>query len=241
MYYMNYELPSRNVSLDEGEEDVGGHGGSGGADNVSPSIAVQREIASLLQPYFTADGLVNRCLDHASTLEHIMDFTRLRALGSLFSMINQSVRTVLHYNLTHSDFPMNSEQLESYIPKALVYAMLWSFTGDSKSSYREEMSSYIRSATTITLPPEAASKGSSILDFEITVDGNWAPWSSRVPAMDVETHKVGSPDVVVPTIDTVRHESLLYTWLADHKPMVLCGPPGSVWPISIFFQVFAGN
>ena len=46
--------------------------------------------------------------------------------------------------------------------------------------------------------------------------------------MDVETHKVGSPDVVVPTIDTVRHESLLYTWLADHKPMVLCGPPGSV-------------
>ena len=202
---------------------------------------MQREIASLLQPYFTADGLVNRCLDHASTLEHIMDFTRLRALGSLFSMINQSVRTVLHYNLTHSDFPMNSEQLESYIPKALVYAMLWSFTGDSKSSYREEMSSYIRSATTITLPPEASSKGSSILDFEITVDGNWAPWSSRVPAMDVETHKVGSPDVVVPTIDTVRHESLLYTWLADHKPMVLCGPPGSVWPISIFFQVFAVN
>jgi hypothetical protein len=25
----------------------------------------------------------------------------------------------------------------------------------------------------------------------------------------------------------VRHESLLYTWLAEHKPMVLCGPPGS--------------
>ena len=227
--------PHRNVSLDEGEEDIG-HGGSGGADNVSPSIAVQRAIASLLQPYFTADGLVNRCLDHASQLEHIMDFTRLRALGSLFSMINQSVRTVLHYNLTHSDFPMNSEQLESYIPKALVYAMLWSFTGDSKSSYREEMSSYIRSATTITLPPETAtaSKGSSILDFEITVDGNWAPWSSRVPAMDVETHKVGSPDVVVPTIDTVRHESLLYTWLADHKPMVLCGPPGSGKTMTLF-------
>ena len=73
-------------------------------------------------------------------------------------MLNQSVRTVLHYNLTHSDFPMNSEQLESYIPKALVYAMIWSFTGDSKSSCREQMSDFIRSATTITLPPEGASK-----------------------------------------------------------------------------------
>ena len=155
---------------------------------MSPSIAVQRDIASLLQPYFTADGLVNRCLDHAATLEHIMDFTRLRALGSLFSMINQSVRTVLHYNLTHSDFPMNAEQLEAFVPKALVYAMLWSFTGDSKSSFREQMSAFIRSATTIPLPPEG-NKGSSILDFEITVDGNWAPWSSRVIEMTL-THAV---------------------------------------------------
>ena len=62
---------------------------------MSPSIAVQREIASLLQPYFTADGLVNRCLDHAATLEHIMDFTRLRALGSLFSMINQGCNSIV--------------------------------------------------------------------------------------------------------------------------------------------------
>ena len=56
--------------------------------------------------------------------------------------------------------------------------MLWSFTGDSKSSCHEQMSDFIRSATTITLPPEGASKANSILDFEITVDGNWAPWEA---------------------------------------------------------------
>ena len=239
MVMSNYLLKLRNVSLDDGEEDFvpgaakdkSGGGGAGGAA-VSPTLAVQREIATLLTQYFTADGLVNRCLDHASRLDHIMDFTRLRALGSLFSMVNQSVRSVLHYNLTHSDFPMNPEQLEQYIPKALVYAILWSFTGDSKTAYREDMSGFIRSATTIPLPPEA--KGSSILDFEVTIDGNWAPWSARVPAMDVETHKVGSPDIVVPTIDTVRHESLLYTWLADHRPMLLCGPPGSGKTMTLF-------
>ena len=30
------------------------------------------------------------------------------------------------------DFPMQSDQLERYIPKALVYAILWSFAGDGK-------------------------------------------------------------------------------------------------------------
>ena len=59
------------------------------------------------------------------------------------------------------------------------------------------------------------------------ISGEWSSWQGRVPKIEVETHKVGSPDVVVPTLDTVRHESLLNTWLAEHKPMVLCGPPGS--------------
>lgn len=57
---------------------------------------------------------------------------------------------------------------------------------------------------------------------------------NRVPKIEVETHKVGAPDVVVPTLDTARHESLLYTWLAEHKPLVLCGPPGSGKTMTLF-------
>ena len=66
------------------------------------------------------------------------------------------------------------------------------------------------------------------------MSGDWVPWSAKVPQVEVETHKVASPDVVVPTLDTVRHESLLYTWLAEHKPMVLCGPPGSGKTMTLF-------
>ena len=43
-----------------------------------------------------------------------------------------------------------------------------------------------------------------------------------------------SPGVVVPTLDTVWHESLLYTWLAEHKLMVLCGPPGTGKTMTLF-------
>ena len=85
---------------------------------------------------------------------------------------------------------------------------------------------FFRSATTIPLPPNPAVP---ILDYEVSITaGDWLPWSNKVPQMEVETHKVASPDIVVPTLDTVRHEALLYTWLADHKPMVLCGPPGLI-------------
>lgn len=68
----------------------------------------------------------------------------------------------------------------------------------------------------------------------MSITGEWQSWQGKVPQIEVETHKVASPDVVVPTLDTVRHEALLYTWLAEHKPLVLCGPPGSGKTMTLF-------
>lgn len=65
--------------------------------------------------------------------------------------------------------------------------------------------------------------------------GEWVPWINKVPQIEVETHKVAAPDIVVPTLDTVRHEALLYTWLAEHKPIVLCGPPGEHIIFNLFY------
>ena len=70
--------------------------------------------------------------------------------------------------------------------------------------------------------------------LQVSITGEWVAWSAKVPQVEVETHKVGAPDVVIPTIDTVRHEALLSTWLFEHKPMVLCGPPGSGKTMTLF-------
>ena len=113
----------------------------------------------------------------------------------------------------------------------LVHSLLWSISGDCKSKERQDLGDFIRGVTTIPLPPNPAHP---VIDFEVSIQGEWVPWSAKVPRIEVETHKVASPDVVIPTVDTVRHESLLYTWLAEHKPMVLCGPPGSGKTMTLF-------
>ena len=103
--FENYLSRLRHVPLEEGEEDtVRTTGKPGDKDEIlSPTIQVQRDVANIFQLYFSPDGMVNRALEYAaSQLEHIMDFTRFRALSSLFSMLNQSVRNVLNYN--HSTF-----------------------------------------------------------------------------------------------------------------------------------------
>ncbi|KAL3873221.1 hypothetical protein ACJMK2_036362 [Sinanodonta woodiana] len=232
--FENYLNQLRNMSLDDAEEEarIGKQAQQEGQEEiVSPAMQVQRDCATVLSPYFTSDGLISRCLEYAMNLDHIMDFTRLRALSSLFSMLNQGVRNITSYNQHHPDFPMQQDQIEQYITKYLVHSLLWSFAGDGRLKVREDLGMFIRGITTIPLPPSTSLR---IIDFEVSITGEWVPWQSRVPQIEVETHKVAAPDVVIPTIDTVRHESLLYTWLAEHKPLVLCGPPGSGKTMTLF-------
>ena len=84
----------------------------------------------------------------------------------LHSSGSVQVRNILLYNHQHMDFPMHSDQMEQYVPKSLVYSILWSFAGDSKMKVRHAMSDYIRSVTTIPLPPQTTMP---ILDFEVNL------------------------------------------------------------------------
>ena len=106
--FEHYLARLRHVPLEDVKKDVfrtpsGKPGKKKMEEIISPAIQVQREVADLLEPHFSPDGMVIRALEHAATqLEHIMDFTRFRALNALFSMLNQSVRNILNYN--HSKF-----------------------------------------------------------------------------------------------------------------------------------------
>ncbi|KNC81233.1 hypothetical protein SARC_06434, partial [Sphaeroforma arctica JP610] len=195
-------------------------------------LRYQDQCAGLLHPYFAPEGFVLACLHEASTMPHVMQFTDLRVLNALFSMLDKGIRNVLKYNTRNEDLPMDTMTMEKYITKYLIYAIVWSFTGSASLDSRRALGEFIRRSTTVEMP---SNSDRSIIDFEVNLEsGEWQTWAAKVPTIEVETHKVGAPDVVIPTIDTVRHEELLYTWLADHKPVVLCGPPGSGKTMTLF-------
>jgi dynein heavy chain 1 len=117
MIFYNYLLKLKQLPLEGEDESFGGGGRGGGEEEISPTLQVQQEVAAIIQPFFAPDNLVAKCLEFSATQEHIMDFTRLRALGSLFSMLNQMVRNILLYNHQHADFPMQSDQVTTLFVK----------------------------------------------------------------------------------------------------------------------------
>lgn len=218
---------------DEAFDGIGRRADEAANEAMSANLMTQRQVAGLLEPYFAEGELVSSALEYASTLEHIMDFTATRALNTLFSLINKTVRNILEYNAQHSDFPLSAERVEQYVSKRLLVSIIWAFSGDSKLDLRAELGEFLTKQTGIDLPP--LGPGSSLIDFDVQINsGEWSAWAAKVPTIEIEAQAVTASDVVVPTMDTVRHEEVLYSWLSEHKPLMLCGPPGSGKTMTLF-------
>ncbi|KAL8276643.1 hypothetical protein RQP46_010992 [Phenoliferia psychrophenolica] len=235
MLYRNYLSTIRAVALDATDEDALLDLPARRTDDtdISANLSTQRVIATRLAEYFEEDALVPRALEYAATVDHIMDFTAIRAITTLFSLLNKTIRNIIEYNVQHVDFPLQPEQVESYVTKRLVVALVWAFTGDSKLDTRALMGNFLRDHSGIDFPP--LGPGGSLIDYDVQVQtGDWLSWTNAVPTIEIETHAVLSADVVIPTMDTARHEEVLYSWLSEHRPLLLCGPPGSGKTMTLF-------
>src|SRR5579859_2756650 len=195
-------------------------------NNVRDTQAVVVEVTGK----FFSSAFISKALYRAKDYNHIMEFTDTRALNTLFSLIQRACRTVLEYNEQHSDFPLEYDQIEHFISRKLLLCFIWSFTGDCPLDLRQAFGDFLSQMTTISVPV-----GANLLDFNVVLpSATWDPWQETVPEKDVDPQDVNTADTVIPTIDTVRHEEVLYSWMSEHRPVILCGPPGSGKTMTLF-------
>ncbi|KAI9821833.1 MAG: hypothetical protein M1827_002415 [Pycnora praestabilis] len=228
MMVVNYLDTLRSVQFDDLDEDTVATG-----QTSATAVAVQTHTAGLLQHYLTSDDFVQKALEASRNFNHIMEFTEIRVLNTLFSLLNRVCRSIVEYNVQHFDFPLEAEQIEAYVSKKLLLALVWSFTGDCPLDDRRSFGAIVANLTTFQLP--LINETLSLIDYNVFLpQADWISWFSQVPSIEVNTHSIVQTDVVIPTLDTLRHEEVLYSWLADHKPVLLCGPPGSGKTMTLF-------
>ncbi|EFW19348.1 hypothetical protein D8B26_007588 [Coccidioides posadasii str. Silveira] len=197
------------------------------------TLDTQKTLALFLDQLLQRDDLILKTLQEAKKYTHIMEYSDIRALNTLFSLLNKACRNILEYNIQHMDFPLEAEQMDAYLSKKLLLALVWSLTGDCPLEERKSFGEFVTALSTIDTP--LLGNSSSLIDYDVTLPkGEWTTWQSQVPSVEINTHSVTQTDVIIPTLDTVRHEDVLYSWLAEHKPLLLCGPPGSGKTMTLF-------
>jgi dynein heavy chain 1 len=105
--FENYLATLRNVPFDEQEREQQLR--NQGDTTTSMGLRAQRECADVIAPFFEPGGLVIRVLENAGTRPHIMDFTRLRVLTAMFSLVNKVSHRcpLLSFTLSSNDLKAN--------------------------------------------------------------------------------------------------------------------------------------
>ena len=173
-------------------------------------------------------GFILSALDWSMHQPHIMPLSPQRALMSLFSLLKGAIARLIEWNDLHSDFPLTDKQVEAFLSRYLVFATLWSFGGSLSLANRLRFCEEIVAICPPSLPLPGKGAGGSLLDWQVRVESqDWEAWEERVEAVELDAHKVIRADVVIDTVDTARHTDVISNWVADHRPLILCGPPGS--------------
>eukprot|EP01038_Epipyxis_sp_PR26KG_P004455 gene4455-6300_t len=186
---------------------------------------VQNKFVDSITSNFTYDGLIGKAIQVSQSLPHVMDPETGRLLNTLYTMLLHGIAISLDYSDKNSETPMSDEHIQKFSTKWLLFSVLWAFGGSMTNDRRLVLCQVVAdSAVDVELPPGDKSK---LFDMQANVEGDWIEWSSYVTVRDLEPHQVSGGDIVIQTTDTTRHVEVMKSWLMAHKPLILCGPPGS--------------
>ncbi|WFD02078.1 hypothetical protein MOBT1_000756 [Malassezia obtusa] len=189
------------------------------------SAAVCARAAEALAPHCAPGALVDAAFTAAHAHDaHVMPADDARYIATLFALLRRAARQVLAYNARHADFPLRDAQVATFMERALCVALVWACAGDAPHTVRAALAATVR-----THAPHVELPAGELLEHYVEAgpEARWRAWADEVAHVEVETSALASADAVIPTLDTVRQEALLHAILLDHRPVVLCGPPGS--------------
>ena len=179
-----------------------------------------------IKKFFEPNNLVQLALESAEKLPHVMEFSKIRVIESMFALLRRGISNIIEYNNSYFEMDMNEEKISGYMCKWLIISIIWGFGGSLNLANRTKFSDDLKSFTSeIEFPKQDTL---NMIDYSLDIgENNWNPWKNKVPNVKIDSQRVSDADLVIPTVDTVRHQEILCSWISEHRPFILCGPPGS--------------
>ncbi|KAK6589101.1 dynein heavy chain [Cryptosporidium xiaoi] len=213
-------------------------------DVIEREAGIRSKANSLWLSLLLKDSFGSKCVTSASKYIHSMTFTRIRVVEAMFSLLDSCFENLLTLDSNSSGNSVdgsgtNINVPDKYLNNWLVWSVIWGFSSSMGLSEREKFATEVLKMADFTDFPERLlsssidpenSRNLTLLDYKVSFPtGEWRLWEEECAndIKDLELSKVLDSNVVIETVDTLRHFQVLHGWLEGKLPAILCGPPGS--------------
>uniref|UniRef100_A0A669P3A4 AAA+ ATPase domain-containing protein n=1 Tax=Phasianus colchicus TaxID=9054 RepID=A0A669P3A4_PHACC len=124
--------------------------------------------------------------------------------------------------------PKYEKQLsEEHIARLFIFAVMWSIGALLEPDDRLKMELFLRKHSAVKeLPPVNGVE--TMFEFGISTSGQWEHWSKKVPEYIYPIDSVPEyTSILVPNVDSVRTDFLMYTIMKQGKAVLLIGEQGT--------------
>ena len=130
---------------------------------------------------------------------------------------------------------------DGHVERIFIYCVSWALGGLLTLDDRKKFDAELRKLTDNV--PAPSSTGDTVFEYLISdIDSDWIHWDTRVPTWEYPQHEERPKfaQLVIPTLDSVRYESLLGLVTSVQKQILLVGGPGTAKTTAVnsFLQKF---
>nr|4W8F_A Chain A, Dynein heavy chain lysozyme chimera [synthetic construct]4W8F_B Chain B, Dynein heavy chain lysozyme chimera [synthetic construct]7MI1_A Chain A, Chimera protein of Dynein and Endolysin [synthetic construct]7MI3_A Chain A, Fusion protein of Dynein and Endolysin [synthetic construct]7MI6_A Chain A, Fusion protein of Dynein and Endolysin [synthetic construct]7MI8_A Chain A, Fusion protein of Dynein and Endolysin [synthetic construct] len=175
------------------------------------------KLKDLISDSFDMASLTN-IFTCSNDLVHILG---VRTFNKLETAVQLAVHLISSYRQWFQNLDDKSlkDVITLLIKRSLLYALAGDSTGESQRAFIQTINTYF------------GHDSQELSDYSTIVIANdklsFSSFCSEIPSVSLEAHEVMRPDIVIPTIDTIKHEKIFYDLLNSKRGIILCGPPGS--------------
>ena len=181
------------------------------------SMSVLEKMKDIISGSFNMTSLTNifKC---SNDLDHILG---IRTFNKLETAVQLAVHLISSYKQWFQNLDDKSLKnvITILVKRSLLYALAGDSTGKSQTAFIQAINTYFGHES------QELSDDSTVVIANDRL--NFSSFCSEIPSVSLEAHDVMRPDIVIPTIDTIKHEKVFYDLLNSERAIILCGPPGS--------------
>ena len=80
------------------------------AKSQTGNAKIRSKAVDSIKQFFEHNGLVQKALDEVEKYPHVMEFTKIRVVESMFALLRKGTTNILDYNEENSEFPLDDDK-----------------------------------------------------------------------------------------------------------------------------------